>query len=66
MAAALGGNRSAAVTLPGKVKAWFALNRWSCCRGLRHLEEAGLVRVKRRGRHSPTVVILDITEYADG
>jgi hypothetical protein len=37
----------------------FGLNRSDKARALRHMEQAGIIRVERRGRHNPLVMILD-------
>jgi hypothetical protein len=42
------------------------LDRHTKARALHHLERAGLIHVERRGKRSPLVTILNITELANG
>jgi DNA-binding MarR family transcriptional regulator len=50
------------VSLPNPLLASFGVNRYAKSRGLKQLEAAGLVSVKRNPGRNPVVTILDINE----
>jgi hypothetical protein len=55
-------SRSETVVLSTCFLSQLGLNRADKCRALRHLENAGLIRVERRDRHNPTVTLLPMPE----
>jgi len=58
----VGVKRSGQVSLSGKVLRMLGVGRHSAYRGLRKLEDANLVKVKRHPGRNPIVTILDISK----
>ena len=61
----LEGSRSSSTKIPGYVAKNFGLDRHAKTRGLRALEKAGLVTVKRETGRSPVVTLLEAPECPD-